>query len=157
MRFLLVAGAAAALLAGCALFSRPFEEPEIKVRGLGIERASLAGIEAVLALDIFNPNEYGVPLEGGSLQLSIGGSRAVTVTFDLAETIPARASAPIETSIFIGSADAARVGRRLASGQRDYELAGELSFATRLGSVAVGYTHRGQLEDLARHVRDHAR
>ena len=141
------------LCAGCALLSRPVEEPEIEVQSVGIGEASFSGIEVLLALDIYNPNEFGMPLEGGSFQISIGGARAATGEFDLSETIPARASAPLETSLRIGTADAARVSRRLARGDRSYELAGTLSFATRAGRLEVGYAHEGYLEDIGRALR----
>ena len=83
--------------------------------------AGFGGVSGELALDVMNPNGFGVPLSGIDWQLSIGGTRAVTGTVQLSQAIPAKGVAPVTTSLSIGTSDAISVGSVMASGSRDYQ------------------------------------
>jgi hypothetical protein len=107
--------------------------------------AGLGGVSGELALDVMNPNGFGVPLSGIDWQLSIGNTRAVTGSVQLSQEIPAKGVAPVTTSLSIGTMDAINVARVMASGTRDYRIDVHLHFATRVGQLDVDVTHAGQL------------
>lgn len=92
-----------------------------------------------------NPNGFGVPLSGIDWQLSIGGARAVTGTVQLSQEIPAKAVAPVVTTLSISSGDALTVASAIASGARDYRVDVKLHFSTRVGPIDVEVNHAGQL------------
>ncbi len=142
MRLVLLA---LAMLAGCSLFMRSIEKPTAQVRGVSVSSAGFTGVSGELALDVTNPNSFGVPLSGIDWQLSVGGARAVTGTVQLSQTIPARGVAPVTTSLSINTADAIVVGGVLAQGARNYQLTARLHFSTSVGQVDVDITHTGEL------------
>ena len=74
----LVAAAFALALSGCSLFMRSIEKPSAEVRGVSVSSAGFTGVSGELALDVSNPNAFGVPLQAIDWQLSVGGSRAAT-------------------------------------------------------------------------------
>jgi len=141
MRFVVIA----AMLAGCSLFMHSIEKPSAKVRGVSVSSAGFTGITGELALDVTNPNGFGVPLSGIDWQLSVGGARAVTGTVQLNQTIPARGVAPVTTSLSIAASDALVVGGVLAQGARNYQLSVRLHFSTSVGQLDVDVAHTGQL------------
>jgi LEA14-like dessication related protein len=130
---------------GCSLFLHSMERPQAKVRDVSVSSVGFTGVTGQLALDVTNPNNFGVPLSGIDWQLSVGGARAVTGSAQLSQTIPARGVAPITTSLTIDARDAIAVARALASGVRDYELAAKLHFSTAVGQLDVEVQHRGTL------------
>ena len=134
-----------AMLASCSLFMHSIEKPSAKVRGVTMGSAGLGGVSGELALDVTNPNSFGVPLSGIDWQLSIGGTRAVTGSAQLSETIPARGVAPVKTTLSIGTSDAIAVGSVLARGARDYQIDVRLHFSTTVGPIDVDVRQTGQL------------
>lgn len=124
---------------------RSIERPKADVRTVSVSSAGLAGITGELALDVMNPNAFGVPLSGIEWQLSIGGSRAVTGTVQLNQTIPARGVAPVTTSLSIAASDAIAVATALARGARDYRIDLRLHFSTSVGQLDVDVAHAGSL------------
>ena len=138
-------GAITLLLAGCATLPHGVETPRVTVRSVAVESAGLTGLSGRLDLDVFNPNQFGLPLEGCTWQLAVAGDQAVSGRFDLSRTIPAQASAPVESQLSIDVLAAARVGAHLAAGQRRYRLTGTLRFATALGPLTVDFSHEGEL------------
>ncbi len=141
----LVGLAVLCVVAGCSLFMRSIERPKADVRTVSVSSAGLAGITGELALDVMNPNAFGVPLSGIEWQLSIGGSRAVTGTVQLNQTIPARGVAPVTTSLSIAASDAIAVATALARGARDYRIDLRLHFSTTVGQLDVDVAHAGSL------------
>lgn len=121
------------------------EKPKADVRTVSVSSASFAGVSGELAMDVTNPNNFGVPLSGIEWQLSIGGTRAVTGSVQLSQTIPARGVAPITTSLSIGTGDAIAVAGVLARGARDYQINVKLHFSTTVGQIDVDVAHTGQL------------
>jgi LEA14-like dessication related protein len=134
-------------LTGCSLFMHSIERPSAEVRGVAVSCASFTGISGELALDVTNPNGFGVPLSGIDWQLSIGGMRAVTGSVELNQTIPARGVAPVKTTLSIAASDAIAVGGALAAGSRDYRIDVKLHFSTSVGQLDVDVEHTGQLGD----------
>lgn len=140
----------AGLLAACAHIPTGLERPTVEIDRVEVGAVSFTSISGLVHLHINNPNSVGVPLEGGTWELAIAGSRAISGAFDLAETIPARASAPLVASLTIDALDAARVGAALAAGHRGYTIRGTLRFASPLGTIEVQFSHSGDLETAAR-------
>jgi LEA14-like dessication related protein len=121
------------------------EKPQADVRNVSVASASFTGVTGELALDVTNPNNFGVPLSGIDWQLSIGGARAVTGSVQLSQTIPARGVAPVTTSLSIATGDAITVAGVLARGARDYQINVKLHFSTQVGQIDVDVAHTGQL------------
>lgn len=132
-------------LSGCSLFMRSIEKPSAEVRGVAVANAGFTGVTGELRLDVTNPNPIGVPLSSIEWQLSVGGTRAVTGSVQLQQTIPAKGVAPVVTSLTIDARDAVEVGTALARGSRDYRLDATLTFATKIGPISVELHHSGQL------------
>lgn len=124
---------------------KPLEHPKVDVQSVSVDDASYTGIDGRIGLDVMNPNAVGLPLRGMDWEIAIGGARAVTGRTELALTIPAMGSAPVETMIHISTADAAEVSMRLAQGERGYQVRGVLHFSTSLGTISVPFTHEGTL------------
>jgi LEA14-like dessication related protein len=134
------------LVGGCALFTHPVEKPTAQVRGVAVTSVSFTGIDGEIALEIQNPNGFGVPLSQVDWQLSIGGARAVTGRIELSQTIPAKGSAPVRAILHVDAMDAVDVGAELARGERGYRLDARLTFTTRLGAIDVAVQSTGQLD-----------
>jgi len=132
-------------LLGCSIFMHSIEKPQAKVRDVSVSSAGFTGVTGQVALDVTNPNGFGVPLSGIDWQLSVGGARAVTGSVQLSQTIPARGVAPISTSLTIDARDAIAVAAALASGVRDYQLSAKLHFSTPVGQLDVDVQHSGTL------------
>ncbi|MBS1124168.1 MAG: hypothetical protein H6Q90_6396 [Deltaproteobacteria bacterium] len=141
----LITVAICVLLSSCSMFMHSMERPKADVRTVSVSSAGLAGVTGELALDVTNPNNFGVPLSGIDWQLTIGGARAVTGTVQLSQTIPARGVAPVTTSLTINARDAIAVGSALASGVRTYQLTAKLHFSTAIGQLDVDIQHEGTL------------
>jgi LEA14-like dessication related protein len=140
----LLAGIVVAL-AGCSMFMHSIEKPKATVRDMSVEQAGLMGVTGRLAVDVMNPNSFGVPLSGIDWQLSIGGQRAATGTVQLSQEIPARGVAPITTSLTIDARDAIAVAQAIAGGAREYTLVATLHFSTPAGTIDVDIDHQGQI------------
>jgi LEA14-like dessication related protein len=144
LRSLLVV-ALVTLVSGCALFNHPIEKPTAQVRGVAVTSVSFTGIDGEIALDIQNPNAFGVPLSQIEWQLAVGSARAVTGRIELTETIPARGTAPVRAILHVDAGDAIDVGAAIARGERGYQLDARLTFTTRLGAVDVAVQSTGEL------------
>src|SRR5205823_6074864 len=126
----LVVLASLVTLGGCSLFMHSIERPSAKVRDVHVSAAGLTGLQGEIAVDVSNPNGFGVPISGIDWQLMIGGQRAATGNVHLSKTIPAHGVAPVETTLSISAADAVAVATTIATGSRDYELRAQLHFST---------------------------
>lgn len=133
---------------GCAGFPRTVEKPTATVRGVALGSASLAGIRGEIALDVMNPNSFGVPLSAIDWELSVGGARAVSGRIESSNTIPAKDSVPVLGELSIGTRDAIDVGAALAAGNRGYTVRGTLHFSTSFGPIAVSFSFSGDLAEL---------
>jgi LEA14-like dessication related protein len=128
------------------MFMHSIERPTATVRGASVSSAGFTGISGTLQLDVMNPNNFGVPISGIDWQLAVGGSRAVTGTVQLSQTIPARGVAPITTSLTIAASDALSVAAVIASGARDYTITAQLHFSTTVGQIDVDVRYAGTVD-----------
>ena len=144
MRFVILA-----MLCGCSMFMHSMEKPKATVRDVSVAQAGFTGVRGELAMDVMNPNDFGVPLSGIEWQLSIGGQRGASGLAELQQQIPARGVAPVNTSLTIDARDAIAVASALAAGARDYQIIAKLHFSTSFGALEVDVDHSGTLGDAA--------
>ena len=128
------------------MFMHSMERPTATVREVTVSSAGFTGVTGRLALDVTNPNMFGVPLSGIDWQLSIGGAHAMTGVVSLSQTIPARGVAPVTTSLTIDARDALAVASAISSGSRTYELDAKLHFSTTVGQLDVVIKKSGTLD-----------
>jgi LEA14-like dessication related protein len=127
------------------MFMHSIERPSAKVRDVKVGMVGMGGVSGQIAMDVTNPNDFGVPLSGIDWELKINGARAATGNIHLSRTIPARGVTAVETSLTIDAADAIAVASSLGGGGRDYEVDAQLHFATPVGQLDVDVTHTGTL------------
>ncbi len=144
---LIVLATVCLLASACSIFTRSIERPTADVRDVSVSSAGFSGMTGELYLDVANPNGFGVPLAGIDWELSVGGARAVTGTVELSQTIPARGTAPVTTSLTIDARDAIAVAQQIASGARSSRIAVRLHFRTPVGPLDVAVQHDGQLSE----------
>lgn len=130
-------------LAACVL--APVEKPTAQVRDVSLGAASYTTLVGELDLDVQNPNSFGLPLSSIEWQLTIGDARAVSGGAQLAQTIPAKGSAPVATTLRVDLREAVDVATAIGRGARTYRLDARLHFATRFGDVALDLQHQGSL------------
>ena len=130
---------------GCAFFGKTVEKPTAQVRAVSVGSVSFTGIDGEVALDIQNPNGFGVPLSAIDWQLSVGGAHAVDGRIELSQTIPAKGSAPVVAALHIDARDAIAVAGELSRGTRTYQLHARLHFSTAIGPLSVDVTGTGEL------------
>jgi len=133
-------------VSGCSMFMNSIEKPTAEVQSVSVSSAGFSGVTGELRIDVMNPNSFGVPLAGIDWDLSVGGSRAVTGSVQLQQTIPARGLAPVVTSLSIAARDAIAVASALSGGARNYEIHARLTFSTAVGPLVVDVNHQGQLD-----------
>lgn len=115
----------------CSVFpSRPLQDPLVSVHAIEVESASLAGIEAVLTLDVENPNSTRLLATGYEFQLEVAGSEFATGASDEGIRIPANATERIKVPVTLSYAALLEVVPRMLELQR-------FDYVTR-GNVALG-------------------
>lgn len=135
-------------LVACAALSPVTEEPKVTVQTVTLRSAGFAGMKGNIAMDVFNPNAFGLPLSRVEWTLSVGSASAVSGAFDLSQTIAAKASVPVVGSMTLSTASALAVAAQLASGAHTYTLRGRLHFKTRFGNLSADITGQGEISDL---------
>lgn len=130
---------------GCAFFGKTVEKPTAQVRAVSVATVSFTGIDGEVALDIQNPNSFGVPLSAIDWQLSVGAAQAVDGRIEVSQTIPARGTAPVIAALHIDARDAIAVAGELSRGTRTYRLNARLHFSTANGPISVDVTGTGEL------------
>lgn len=133
------------LSTGCGLLSTVAETPSAEVTDVSLSSAGFSGVKGELGLNVYNPNGFGLPLHRVDWNLSIGSAQAVAGSVEMSETIPAKASLPVTTSLSINALDAIQVARQLAAGARTYSLRGTLYFQSRYGELTFDLQHTGEL------------
>lgn len=137
--------ALAAPLSGCAALLHRVERPKAKVAAVSIRTVRLTGLRAEVDLQVFNPNQFALPLTNVDWTLAIGGAPAARGQVAVERSIPARGSAPVKVSVAVDALDAAAVAGRIAEGQRRYHLHAVLHFSTEIGRLDVALDDDGPL------------
>ncbi len=137
--------AIAVILSACGALSPIAEKPTVTVRSVALSSAGFSGMNGTVAMDIYNPNGFALPLRQVDWTLSVGSAQAVRGSFELTETIPAKASAPVTGRLHMDVAGAVGVAASLAQGVRSYQIQATLTFQTRFGDLTANVTHNGEL------------
>ena len=136
----------ALLLSGCAgPLSKPLIEPNVQVRGLEITEATLSGIDAIVTLDIDNPNEVKLSARGLSYQLFVSGNQLVTGQDDQSISVPAFGRETIELPVrlsYFGLIET--LPEILRTGSADYTVKG--SIKTSIFNYAIPFTKQGDFK-----------
>jgi LEA14-like dessication related protein len=138
----------ALMLTACGALSPVAEKPKVTVNTVSLSAAGFTGIRGELGMDVYNPNGFGLPLTRVDWSLSVGSAKAVSGSFKLSDTVPAKASVPVVGSLTIDAASAIGVASELASGVRTYTLRGTLHFQTRFGNLSVDIAGQGEIANL---------
>ena len=120
-----------AALAGCGIVpTKPLQDPLISVQAIEVESASLAGIEALLTLDVENPNSTMLLATGYEFQLEVAGREFANGFSEDSIRIPANATERIKVPVTLSYAALLEVVPRMLELQR-------FDYVTR-GKVAIG-------------------
>lgn len=118
----------ALLLVGCAgPLSKPIIEPNVQVRGLEITDATLGGIDAIVTLDIDNPNDFRLSARGLSYEVFVSGNKLVTGQDDNSISVPAFGRETIELPVrlsYFGIIET--LPEVLRTGTADYTVKGNI-------------------------------
>ncbi len=120
-----------ALVAGCSgPLSKPLLEPQVQVRDLEITDATLGGIDAIVTLDINNPNDVRLGASGLSYELFVAGNQIVSGQDDQSISVPAFGSETIELPVrlsYFGLIET--LPEVLRTGRADYTVKGNIKTA----------------------------
>ena len=134
------------LMAGCAgPFSKPMIEPNVQVRGLEVTEATLSGIDAIVTLDIDNPNDVRLSARGLSYEVFVSGKKLVTGQDDHSISVPAFGRETIELPIrlsYLGIIET--LPEVLRTGSADYTVKGNIK--TSIFSYAIPFSEQGDFK-----------
>ncbi len=133
-------------LVGCSgPLSKPLQEPKVQVRDLEITDATLGGIDAIVTLDIDNPNDVRLSARGLSYQLLVSGNQLVSGQDDQSISVPAFGSETIELPVrlsYFGLIET--LPEILRTGSADYTVKGNIK--TSIFNHAIPFTKNGDFK-----------
>lgn len=146
-KLLPVCGLLLALVAvGCSgPLSKPLQEPKVQVRDLEILDATLGGIDAIVTLDINNPNDRSISARGLSYELYVSGNQLVTGQDDQSISVPAFGSETIELPVrlsYFGLIET--LPEVLRNGSADYLVKGTVK--TSIFNYAIPFSKKGDFK-----------
>ena len=134
------------LVVGCAgPLSKPLIEPNVQVRGLEIVEATLGGIDAIVTLDIDNPNDVRLSARGLSYEVYVSNTKLVTGQDDHSISVPAFGRETIELPIrlsYFGIIET--LPEVLRTGSADYTVKGNIK--TSIFSYAIPFSKQGDFK-----------
>ena len=134
------------LMAGCAgPLSKPLIEPNVQVRGLEITEATLGGIDAIVTLDIDNPNDFRLSARGLSYDVFVSGNKLVTGQDDNSISVPAFGRETIELPVrlsYLGIIET--LPEVLRTGNADYTVKGNIK--TSIFSYPIPFSKQGDFK-----------
>ena len=134
------------MLAACAgPASKPLIEPNVQVRDLEITDATLSGIDAIVTLDVGNPNDVRLSARGLSYELFVSGNKLVSGQDDSSISVPAFGSETIELPVrlsYFGLIET--LPEILRTGNAAYTVKG--SIKTSIFSYAIPFTKEGDFK-----------
>lgn len=134
------------LVVGCAgPLSKPLIEPNVQVRGLEIIDATLGGIDAIVTLDIDNPNDVRLSARGLSYEVFVSGNKLVTGQDDNSISVPAFGRETIELPVrlsYFGIIET--LPEVLRTGNADYTVKGNIK--TSIFSYAIPFSKQGDFK-----------
>jgi len=136
----------AALLAGCASLTRPWEAPEVALAGLRVEELGLARQTFVVTLAVRNPNDRALPIEGLTYRLSLEGVELAEGSSALEQRIPAFGEAMVDVEVVSSLLGVAGQLPAMALKDRplEWKVAGTATLAG--GLVRLPYRYSGEVD-----------
>lgn len=135
----LLLGILSTLSVGCAA-------PTVKMEDVLLRKLSMDRLEIGLVLDMFNPNEYALPLETIDWDLSLFQNRFADGVAKFGRQIPAKRSSKIDVPIGVRFADAAMGIQKVVSSRTiPWNVGGAVNFRLPAGGgpMSVGYQNAG--------------
>jgi LEA14-like dessication related protein len=131
------------LVASCAgPLSKPLIEPNVQVRGLEIIEATLGGIDAIVTLDIDNPNDVRLSARGLSYEVFVSGNKLVTGQDDNSISVPAFGRETIELPVRLSYFGIIEVlPEVLRTGTAEYTVKGNIK--TSIFNYAIPFSKQG--------------
>ncbi len=133
-------------LSSCSTpLSKPLLEPKVQVRDLEITDAALGGIDAIVTLDIDNPNDVRLSARGLSYELLVSGNQLVTGQDDQSISVPAYGSETIELPVrlsYFGLIET--LPEVLRTGKADYTVKGNIK--TSIFNHAIPFSKKGDFK-----------
>ena len=131
---------------GCAgPLSKPLIEPNVQVRGLEIIEATLGGIDAIVTLDIDNPNDVRLRARGLSYEVFVSGNKLVTGQDDNSISVPAFGRETIELPVRLSYFGIIEVlPEVLRTGIADYTVKGNIK--TSIFNYAIPFSKQGDFK-----------
>lgn len=136
-------------LAGCAALPGDFRPLEVGLADLELIEGGLFQQRVLLTLNVRNPNNFEIALEGLRFDLDINGMRFARGLSNHHVTVPRLSEAKVPASATVTLVDL--VNQMLVLGQRqaiEYSVTGD-AFVTQLGGQAVPFEFSGTLRLLA--------
>lgn len=134
------------LIAACSgPLSKPLQEPKVQVRDLEITDATLGGIDAIVTLDINNPNDRRLSARGLSYELFVSGNQLVTGQDDQSISVPAFGSETIELPVrlsYLGLIET--LPEVLRTGSADYLVKGTVK--TSIFNYPIPFSKNGDFK-----------
>jgi len=143
---LLVVGLILSQLQSCASVKKRLTpiQPEVFVDAIKIENASLAGITALLTLNVQNPNSFALNAKGLDYTMSLAGTNIVTGESENNISVPALGSGKIEVPVRISyAAILETIPKVFETGVANYNFNG--SIHTRLFNIPFDKTDQLKL------------
>ncbi len=122
--------AALAVLAGCSAMRDEVKKPEVYVKGVSLTRVGATSADAVFTLNLFNPNDFELPLHGINYDLAVNNRRLLLGDSKQELRLPGGGSGEIPLAVTI---EYSRVFDTLSEALRKRRATYQLS-----GSVGVG-------------------
>ena len=128
----------ALMCAGCAT-------PEANVKSADLRSLSMQELDVGLTLDLYNPNEYSIPVEGIDWRLSLFDNPVANGRANPDARIPAGGRTDVDVPITLRLSDLADTAQQLIrASQIPYLLSGRVHFQVPTGTVSVDFRRDGQ-------------
>ncbi len=145
-RLLLLVALGAVLACGCAGLTRPWQAPEVALRGLQVKELGLSRQSFLVTLAVRNPNDRTLPVKAMTYRLELEGRELATGASRLDRQIPAFAEALVDVQVegnLLGLA-AQLPALALKAGPLDWTVSGTATLAG--GLVTLPYRYSGQVD-----------
>lgn len=86
-------------LAACSLFAPQFERPYVSVVSIEMRSGNLLQQTFLVKLNVQNPNDRALPVNGLQVQLNVGGQQIAGGASDRAFVVPARGESGFDMTI----------------------------------------------------------
>lgn len=133
------------LLALCVLFLSGCKTPEVNLKSALLKNLTSSRLDVGLNLDVFNPNEYELPIQQVDWSLDLFNSRFNDGSVALKRNIPAARRVGVEVPLGIAfNAVAVGVQNILTKRSIPWGIDGGVAFRTPAGPVRADFGSMGQ-------------